>query len=243
MAVVSDGTTTMMGGNEWFWIVVLFLFGFGNGGFGGWGGNSAAANLNGMLTRAEMSDGFNTNQILNNQNVTERMLADNAYNIRNDIGNHFSQSEQNAALRAASQVDRLYGLSGNIAEGFAGTNANLSNGFFGTQSGLAANKSALEMAACGINRNIDALRYETAKQTCDIVQAIKADGEATRAMFTANTIQDLRDKLQDTRAALSNTIQTQQILGQVLPTPRPAYSVMSPYQSYNPGCGCGCANA
>lgn len=30
MAVVSDGTTTMMGGNEWFWIVVLFLFGFGN---------------------------------------------------------------------------------------------------------------------------------------------------------------------------------------------------------------------
>lgn len=243
MAVVSDGTTTMMGGNEWFWIVVLFLFGFGgNGGFGGWGGNAAAANLNGMLTRAEMSDGFNTNQILNNQNVTERMLADNAYNIRNDIGNHFSQSEQNAATRAASQVDRLYSLSGHIAEGFAGTNANISAGFAGVNASIAANRNNLDLAACGINRNIDALRYETAKQTCDIVNAIKEDGEATRAMFTANTIQELRDKLQDTRAALSNTIQTQQILGQVLPTPRPAYSVMSPYQTYNPT-GCGCPNA
>jgi hypothetical protein len=188
-----------------------------------------------------MSDGFNTNQILNNQNVTERMLADNAYNIRNDIGNHFSQSEQNAAIRAAAQVDRLYGLSSNIAEGFAGTNANISAGFAGVNASIAANRNNLDLAACGINRNIDALRYETAKQTCDIVNAIKEDGEATRAMFTAKTIQDLRDKLQDTRAALSNTIQTQQILGQVLPTPRPAYSVMSPYQTYSPGCGC--ANA
>ena len=39
------------------------------------------------------------------------------------------------------------------------------------------------------------LRSEGFKNTCDILNAIHADGEATRALINQNTIQDLRDKL------------------------------------------------
>ena len=48
---------------------------------------------------------------------------------------------------------------------------------------------------CEINRNIDALRFENSKNTCEIVNAIRTDGEATRALINANVMQDLRDKI------------------------------------------------
>ena len=48
----------------------------------------------------------------------------------------------------------------------------------------------------GINRNIDAARYDAGKNTYDITNAIHAEGEATRALINQNTIQELRDKLE-----------------------------------------------
>ena len=57
-------------------------------------------------------------------------------------------------------------------------------------------------------------------------------------MVSQNQMQMLRDELSTTRAALSNNIQTQNILGALQPTPRPAYVTSSPYAATN-YCGCG----
>lgn len=51
------------GYNSWFWIIILFLFMFGNN---GWGNN------NGALTRAELNEGFNFNQLDNAIRSLER---------------------------------------------------------------------------------------------------------------------------------------------------------------------------
>lgn len=73
---------------------------------------------------------------------------------------------------------------------------------------------------CGINRNIDSAKYDALLNTGRIEQAIHCDGEATRAMITQNTIQQLRDEkqalnneLQSAQLALANGVQTQNILG------------------------------
>jgi hypothetical protein len=50
------------GMNGWFWIIILFLFIFGaNGTWGGYGNNNAA--VQGALTRADLTEGFNFNQL------------------------------------------------------------------------------------------------------------------------------------------------------------------------------------
>ena len=80
---------------------------------------------------------------------------------------------------------------------------------------------------------------------CDIKSAIKEDGEATRALITQNTIQDLRDKLSAAKDLISDREQTDTLLSKLQPTPTPAYLVSSPYQSLlNPTLGgsCGCGN-
>ena len=93
------------------------------------------------------------------------------------------------------------------------------------------------------------LRSEGFKNTCDILNAIHADGEATRALINQNTIQDLRDKLAQSQRetdtanlALQNNAQTQTLINTLLPSPRPSYIVPSPYVSYGCGYGCGCNN-
>lgn len=97
------------------------------------------------------------------------------------------------------------------------------------------------------NRNIDAVRAENYKNTCEITNAIHAEGEATRALMTQNTIQELRDELQAAQLQLGNLSQTANIIGTLRPYPQPAYITCSPYQASNVyGCGFnafnGCGN-
>lgn len=70
-----------------------------------------------------------------------------------------------------------------------------------------------------------------------------AEAEATRALMTANVMQELRDQLQAAQLQLGNLSQTQNIINAVRPFPQPAYITCSPYTSANGfGCnnGCGC---
>lgn len=87
------------------------------------------------------------------------------------------------------------------------------------------------------NRNIDSVRADAYKNTCEITNAIHAEGETTRALINANTMQDLRDKLEarDREVMirdfqLSQLSQTDRLVDRLSPQPKPAYLVCgSPY--------------
>lgn len=108
----------------------------------------------------------------------------------------------------------------------------------GINSNIAQLGFNMQNCCCGVERNIDAVRYENAQNTCAIVNAIHADGEATRDLIQADTIQKLRDKIQDQQNTISNFMQTQNILNSI-----GRYVTNPPcYQNYgygNYGCGCG----
>lgn len=90
------------------------------------------------------------------------------------------------------------------------------------------------------------------KNGCDIKNLIIADGNSTRQLIQSNTIQALRDELQDAKNSIVNTAQTQTLIGALRPFPTPAYLTCSPYTAINGfngfnnfngcgGCGgCGC---
>lgn len=124
------------------------------------------------------------------------------------------------------------------------------DGFCGLGQQIAENRYAQQLANCGIERNIDSVKAEAYKNTCEITTAIHDEAEATRALITANTMQDLRDKLADRDRQLqaanfeiSQQTQTASIIDNLRPVSRPAYITCSPYASVNNGCGCGCMGA
>ena len=188
--------------NPFIYLVWLAVLGGGNGLFG----NRGDAAVQGAITRSDLFEGFN-NQDVNGQ---------------------------------------LRGITKGICDGFYAINSGLKDGFYGTQGALAENRFAAEKRCCETNRNIDAVRYEGAQNTCSITNAIHAEGEATRALINANTMQDLRDKLEardrDILARdfqLSQLSQNAYLVNELRPCAKPAYITCSPYATAN-ACGtCG----
>ena len=190
------------GQGSWFWIVVLFLFMFGFG-RNGWGNDAN----NGALTRAEMTDGFNNQSVLN----------------------------------------KLNGIENGLCDGFYAQNTTMLQGFSGIGNQIMQNQFAMKECCCETNRNIDAVRYENSKNTCEITTAIHNEGEQTRALIQANTIQSLRDRLeaknqelQTANFQLSQQAQNATLINELRPCAKPAYITCSPYQARNFGCGCDC---
>lgn len=194
------------------WIWVFFLFFLLAWGGNGFGFGNNAA-TQGALTRAELYEGLNNQGLENGIRGIQNGLCDGFY-------------AQNTAM-----LQGMNGIQSQLCQGFNGVNQNINQARFDAQ-----------QCCCETNRNIDAVRYENARNTCDIVNAIKADGDATRALMTQNTIQELRDNLQAAQLQLGNISQTQTIINAVRPFPTPSYITCSPYTAVNGYGACGCGN-
>ena len=115
---------------------------------------------------------------------------------------------------------------------------------------MATNAAAQAQCCCETNRNIDAVRYENAKNTCDITHNAQLNTrdilESQNAGFqrildflTNDKIDTLRSELQSAQLQLGNMSQTTNLINYLRPYPTPAYITASPYTSAYGGCGCG----
>lgn len=167
---------------------------------------------------------------------------------RSDLFEGFNNQEVNGQLRGITNglCDGFYALNNSVMQGFNGVDRALCQGFSGTNANIAELGYQMKDCCCGINRNIDAVRYEAAKNTCDITNAIHNEGEATRALINSNTMQALRDKLADrdrdlmtANFQLSQQAQSAALIGELRPCAKPAYITCSPYTTAS-FCGAGC---
>ena len=146
--------------------------------------------------------------------------------------------------------DGFYAVNTSNLQGFNGIQRDLCAGFNSVNNNIAENRFAAQQCCCETNRNIDNVRFEGSKNTTEITNAIHAEGEATRALINANTMQELRDRLEardrDILARdfqLSQLAQNQYLVNTIKPCPIPAYLTCSPYASVPvsapaPTCGC-----
>lgn len=205
MAMTRNDNDNEMWNNPFIYLVWLAVLG-GGGLFG-----NRTGELQNALTRSDLFEGFN-NQDINGQ---------------------------------------LRGITNGLCDGFYAINNSLKDGFYGTQREITESRFAAQNCCCETNRNIDAVRAENYKNTCEITNAIHNEGEQTRALINANTMQDLRDKLEAkdrdlilANVQLSQQAQSANLINELRPCAKPAYITCSPYTpattGYGYGCGCGC---
>lgn len=191
------------GGGSW-WVVMLFSLLAWGGGFGGWGNNGTQE----ALTRADLCQGFNFNNL------------DSAIRgVQNGL------------------CDGFYAMNTGMLNGFSGVDSSLSAGFSAINQNINESRFAAQQCCCETNRSIDAVKFENAQNTCDITTAIHAEGEATRALITQNQMQELRDQLADAKLANSQCAQNAYLVNQLQPVARPAYITASPYAASACSCG------
>ena len=170
-----------------------------------------------------------------------RLLAPDGYGYNAAAQGALTRAELTDGLnnqtmqRDISNVRETIGNVGLMVQG-AGSSISdkLCNGFGSVNMGIAENRFASQQCCCETNRNIDAVRYENAKNTCAITNAIHEDGEKTRALMIQQQIQDLRDR----NAALNNELQSAQL---TLAQGEQSRYLLNNLGRYMPYAGCGCA--
>lgn len=199
-------------------IVVAGLFG---GGWGGFGGNRTGS----PATQADLSAGFANSEIMSDLND---ILLGQA-TMQNFINQGFA------------------GLNSTINTGFAGVNNAVCTLGYQNQAGFNALSRELADCCCTTQRAIDSVKYENAKNTCDIIRAGQDNTRAILDFLTSEKISSLQAENSGLKAQISNDRQTRTIIDEIKPCPIPAYITCNPYQSaygfgypygFNNGC-CG----
>lgn len=159
----------------------------------------------------------------------------------NGISNEFLYSNLNGTLGR---------LSDSVSAGFQGLNNGMCDIGYNMLGGFKDLTSSIDNCCCTTQRNIDGVRYDLAKSTCDVITAgdrntrdIIESGNANTQriidMMTQSQMQDLRDSLNTANLQLSQQAQSANIISSLRPTPMPAYITCSPYASAMGNCGCG----
>ena len=168
-----------------------------------------------------------------------------------------TRAELYDGLNDNTVIRKLDGIANGLCDGFYAQNTTMLQGFNGLGNQISENRFAAQQCCCETNRNIDSVRYENSRNTCDIITAANANTQKILDTLCENKIENLRDKvaerdlmLQSAQYQLSQLSQTATLINTLQPTPKPAYLACSPYQSSvyaydglrgNWG-GCGCNN-
>ena len=204
------------GWNDWSWIIGLALVGgiFGNGGFG-FGGNN---NRGDCATQADLSAGFANSAVLSNLN--DIILG------------------QAQAINYTNQG--FAGINNSLTSGFSGVDSAICNLGYQTQAGFNALASQLAQCCCDTRSAISEVKYENAKNTCDIIRAGQDNTRAILDYLTGEKISSLQAENAGLRAQISNDRQTATLIEELgYKCPKPAYVVQPPQQVTFPNSCCG----
>lgn len=246
-------------GNGSGWIVFFLFFlmawgGFGNGGYGPWGNgnNQALANY---ATQADINNGFqyqNLNAKLGDIGNDINTLGYNQLQGLNTINttimggmaNINNSMLQNTNATNMAIMQNANNLAMGIAEQTNALNMNMVQTGNAITNGMANLGYVTQNQICGVNNNIEAVKYQLATEAC----ATRAESDSnTQKILDRLTTMQMNDKdnqiyalqseLQAARNQIDNASQTQALVSALKPYPVPAYTVGSPYASAN-GCGC-----
>lgn len=201
----------MFGGNGAWVFFLFFLLAWGNGGLWGNRGGGVADQINNDFLytnlRADMNSGFNE------ANANLRQLDNQVRGVQQGL------------------CDGFYAQNTTMLQGFSGMGQQMCREFNNTNNILNQARFEAKECCCETNRNIDAVRYENARNTCDIINAGHADAQRIIDHLTNTEMQSLRDQLQAARFQISQQAQNAELIDQLRPCAKPAYITCSPYQS------------
>lgn len=242
------GNDGAWGDGGWLWIIVVFalLFGWGNNGWGGFGGNNGGGYVATAATQADIQRGFDNQAVISKLDGITNGLCDGFYAQNTALMNGF-HGVDNAICNLGYQTQ----------QGFNTTNIALMQGQNALQSQLANCCCETREAIQGVNYNMAqntcALQNTMNSNTRDIIDSQNAGTRAILDYLCQEKISSLQAENSDLRRAASQdrqsallttqmAAQTQQIINAVNPSPIPAYQVPNPNVYYGCGCntGCGC---
>ena len=253
------------GGDNGWWIILLFLVLFGNGSWGnGFGGNNGGAGgLYPWMNQADITNSGFRDQMLNDNitsirdgiNGLSTQLCSCCSDMRDTVNQGFYNSEIAAANRQMANMNQTFGLQNAINQGFNATQSSLANCCCENRLGIADLKYTVATENCAdraaLSDGIRDLLAATQAQTQTILTQLCND----KIEQKNDIISQLRQELLYARGQASQDVQTARILaGQTAEVDAlynrldtcpvgttPVYGRTPIFNcNNNSGCGCGC---
>lgn len=217
-------------GDGWWVLIILFAL-FGGWGRGGYGSGTSGAGCDGACaTVGDVQRGFDNQGVTNKLNGLEQGLSSLGYadlQQFNNVTNGFSQLGYQTQLSINDLSRQLADCCCENREAIAGVNYNLATD------------------TCAIQNQISQCCCDLKQTMCDNTRAITDQLNQFRMEDKNEQIADLRSQVQALNLAQSQANQNTYLIGQLRPTPVPAYTVANPYAGFGYGCCgtqtcCGC---
>ena len=246
-----------MFGNDWAWIVILLLFGWGGRGFGGFGGGFGGIYGAGCgapcATQADVRSAVDQQTLISKIDQQTYGLSDVFNSLNTNLNNNFRGIDNAICTLGYQGAQHASNLSAQLAQCCCDTRAaiqdNTTQGVFNTNT----LSRQISDCCCNLEKMNMQNRFDAQAYNCNTLQAIDKLGDRIIDYMSNEKVQSLRDENQALRLAASQERQNQYLISQLgYQCPKPAYVVQPPqqvtfptnccggvnYAAYNGGCGC-----
>lgn len=246
-----------MFGNDWAWIIILLLFGYGGRGFGGFGGGNGGCSP--CATQADVRAAVDQQTLISKIDQQTYGLADSFTALNNTLNNNFRGIDNAICTLGYQNQAGINSISAQLAQCCCDTRGAIKDVNTGIErTGWNLSKQISD-CCCDVEKMNLQSRFDAQAYNCNTLQAIDKLGDRIIDYMSNEKVQALRDENQALRLAASQSAQNAFItanqeaqtaelirrLGRDCPVP--AYVVPNPNCCYqynvtpanNCGCGCG----
>ena len=243
----NNGYGNGMFGNDWAWIIILLLFGWGRNGFGGYGGGYGNSCGTPCATQADVRSAVDQQTLISKIDQQTYGIADTFTALNNTLNNNFRGIDNAICTLGYQGAQHANNLSAQLADCCCKTQTNIERN---TNQGI-LNTNAIQQqinsCCCDLEKMNMQNRFDAQAYNCNTLQAIDKVGDRIIDYLANEKTQALRDENFALRLAASQAQQNEALLNKLSPCPSPAYVVPNPNCCYNANvtysnCGCGCGS-
>lgn len=245
-------------GDESWWIIILLLFGWGRGGFGGYGNDGSNGGYP-CATTLDVRDAVDQQTLISKLDQQTYGLADSTYALNNAIVTGFHGVDNAVCTLGYQNQVATNALSSQLASCCCNIEHAISDN--NTQGVMNTNAIQAQIASCccDLEKANMQNRFDAQTYNCNTLQAIDKLGDRIIDFMTQDKIATLTAENQSLKFAASQAAQnafitanqdaqTAELIRRLSdPCPIPAYVVPNPNCCYDArvtygNCGCNCAN-
>ena len=245
IAAVTDGNRNNgMFGNDWAWIVILLLFGWGRNGFGGYGGGYGNSCGTPCATQADVRSAVDQQTLISKIDQQTYGIADTFTALNNTLNNNFRGIDNAICTLGYQGAQHANNLSAQLADCCCGIKGEIKDVAYANAMNTNQLDRRISDCCCEAEKMNMQNRFDAQAYNCNTLQAIDKVGDRIIDYLANEKTQALRDENFALRLAASQAQQNEALLNKLSPCPSPAYVVPNPNCCYNANvtysnCGCG----
>jgi hypothetical protein len=234
-------------GNDWAWIVILLLFGWGgNRGFGGFGGSYGG----GAADNYVLATDFAT--IERKLDSVNSGICDSTYALNNTINANFRTLDNAISTIGYQALENTNAIQSQLASGFCGVQGAIKDVAYGNERNSWTISKQISDCCCDLEKMNLQNRFDAQAYNSNTLTAIDKLGDRIIDYMSNEKVQALRDENFALRLSASQAKQNAYLIDALgEKCPQPAYVVNGPtpvtfptnccgqvnYSAFNNGCG------